>query len=301
MIQWHPAFVAAMKLEFEKDKDVLQLVDDFTLNAKPLQIDLLLLKKVEGCVLHSELGDIFRKHNIVEYKSPYDALDEDVYLKTLAYACLYKSYGDVEGKISRDTVTITFIRDIYPEKLFTFIEEYGMNTVKYASGIYYIENAVLFPTQIIVGAELKKEDHIWLTALSNRLTKEEMRNVLINVNGAKSVYADNVVDSVLKVSIEANKSVVEELRGEYMLESLMELMKPEIDQMKKDALDAGAQIGKQEGIQTGIQTGLIALVHSLKTFCQTPEEVLEQIVKNEGYESTTLDDVKKYYSVAVNK
>lgn len=63
-IQWHPGFVAAMELEFKEDKDKLEFTSEFNLNTKPLQIDLLVIKKEQDVELSSEIGKIFKKYNI---------------------------------------------------------------------------------------------------------------------------------------------------------------------------------------------------------------------------------------------
>lgn len=44
-IQWHPGFVAAMDMEFKEDREKLELESEHNLNKKPLEIDLLIIKK----------------------------------------------------------------------------------------------------------------------------------------------------------------------------------------------------------------------------------------------------------------
>ena len=44
-IQWHPDFVAAMNLEFARNRDELIFEKEYNLNTKPLEIDLLVVKK----------------------------------------------------------------------------------------------------------------------------------------------------------------------------------------------------------------------------------------------------------------
>ena len=44
-IQWHPGFVAAMDMELREDRDILELESEHNLNRKPLEIDLLVIKK----------------------------------------------------------------------------------------------------------------------------------------------------------------------------------------------------------------------------------------------------------------
>lgn len=92
-IQWHPGFVAAMDLELREYRDGLVFEKEYNLNTKPLEIDLLVIKKNTDVQIDNETGRIFRGHNILEYKSPRDELDIDTFYKAAAYASLYKSYG----------------------------------------------------------------------------------------------------------------------------------------------------------------------------------------------------------------
>lgn len=61
-----------MRLELRDDKEFLEYFNEYNLNTKPLQIDLLIIKKLCKAELRSEIGKIFRKHNILEYKSKDD-------------------------------------------------------------------------------------------------------------------------------------------------------------------------------------------------------------------------------------
>lgn len=44
-IQWHPAFISAMNLELLENKNDLVFEREYNLNTKPLEIDLLIIKK----------------------------------------------------------------------------------------------------------------------------------------------------------------------------------------------------------------------------------------------------------------
>lgn len=101
-VQWHPGFIAAMNLELTQNKKDLLFEKEYNLNTKPLEIDLLIIKKEAMADISSEIGKIFRGHNILEYKSPEDHLNIDVFYKTTAYACLYKSYGKTLDEVNRN-------------------------------------------------------------------------------------------------------------------------------------------------------------------------------------------------------
>ena len=83
-IQWHPGFVAAMELEFIEYSSKLDFQREYNLSTKPLQIDLLVIKKDEPVDITNETGRIFRKYNIMEYKSPDDSLNIDTLYKVQA-------------------------------------------------------------------------------------------------------------------------------------------------------------------------------------------------------------------------
>lgn len=87
--QWHPAFTAALMLELKKSWGSLVFEKEHNLNTKPLEIDLLVIKKDAAVMVENEIGELFRGHNIIEYKSPKDHLDIDTFYKTEAYAGLF--------------------------------------------------------------------------------------------------------------------------------------------------------------------------------------------------------------------
>ncbi len=82
--QWHPPFCAAMKLELKDNKKDLSFESELPLNTKPIQLDLLVIKKQKKAIIQNEVGRIFQQHNLFEYKSPEDGLGIDVYFKTPA-------------------------------------------------------------------------------------------------------------------------------------------------------------------------------------------------------------------------
>lgn len=243
-IQWHPGFVAAMNLEFEENRDDLIYEKEYNLNTKPLEIDLLVIKKDSNVQIVNEIGKLFRGHNIVEYKSPDAHLDIDSFYKAGAYGCLYKASGESVDERPADDITISIVRDSKPEGLFRYFEEHHIKVSNPYVGIYYILDAVLFPTQIIVGRELNQKNHTWIKALSNKVQKQEMRELLERVYNLTEKFDKELADSVLEVSIRANKQIVGELRGDdSMCQALLEIMEPEINEIRKFEVQKGQILG----------------------------------------------------------
>lgn len=278
-VQWHPGFVAAMNLEFAKNRDDLEFIKEYNLNSKPLEIDLLVIKKDTDAIIDNEIGAIFKGHNIVEYKSPEDHLDIDTFYKVGAYASLYKSYGETVDSINADDVTVSLVRDTKPVGLFKYFEEHKYLVENPYGGVYYVGGAVLFPTQIIVTKELETDAHIWLRALSDRIGKQDMAELLKRIRGLTEQGDRELADSVLEVSVQVNMQVLEELKGDgSMSEALLEIMRPLVEPLIEPQIEARVEArmepqillreeaakrtGWKEGREEGIQ-GMVDVLHDL--------------------------------------
>ena len=108
--QWHPAFCAAIELELREDNDILHYEREHNLSKKPLEMDLLVIKKDPNRVLKNEIGDFFCGHNILEYKSPGDELGIDDFYKVFGYACIYKEETGGQNEIPAEDITVSLVR-----------------------------------------------------------------------------------------------------------------------------------------------------------------------------------------------
>jgi hypothetical protein len=137
-VQWHPAFYGAMHLELRENKDTLEFTEELILNTLPLRVDMLVVKKKISCEIQNEIGRIFRKHNLVEYKSPDDLFNYGVFIKGIAYAYLYKTRELYIDEIPLEEITLTFVRERKPVKLFKKLRLQKFLIVEKWKGIYYI-------------------------------------------------------------------------------------------------------------------------------------------------------------------
>lgn len=287
-IQWHPGFVAAMTLEFKEYKDILVFENEHNLNTKPLAIDLLIVKKKPSVHISDEIGEFFREHNILEYKSPEDHLNIDTFFKTLAYACLYKAYEKKLNEIKMDSITMSIVRETKPEGLFRNLEECGCTLSKHYNGIYYIKGPLPFPAQIIVTSELDNGSYMWLKALSAKLDKKDIQNLLDNIHQMSEKADKEMAASVLEISMEANKQIAEELKeGDTVFETLMEIMEPKINEIMESKINEIRKAEKKEGLKEGIQ-GTINVLRKLKL-----EDAEIQTMIMEQY-NLTENEVKEY-------
>lgn len=97
---------------------------------------------------------------------------------------------------------------------------------------------MLFPTQIIVAGEMEWRSHVWLKALSGKMKKQDMKELLEKTESIKQKFDRELADSVLEVSIRANQCIVDELGGDdSMCQALLEIMEPEINKIVEEATE----------------------------------------------------------------
>lgn len=132
---------------------------------------------------------------------------------------------------------------------------------------------VLFPAQIVVTKELDPKEHIWLTALSDGMQKQQLKELLERIESFDTKLDRELADAVLGVAIKANWQIAQELRGDgNMCQALMELMEPEINKIKETVREETTQKVTQQVAQKGIKNAISALKASghtndaIKTF-----------------------------------
>lgn len=242
-IQWHPGFYGAAEIELIANKGDLEFLREYNLSKEPIRMDLLIIRKLSDVRIKNEIGHIFKKYNVVEYKSPDDGLSIDDYYKTVGYACLFKGLGETVNQIPAEELTLSIFRESYPRELFAALKDTGMKIEERYHGIYYISGHTLFDTQIIVTGQLDRETHRSLRVLSRKAQEEDVRYFIEETSGLRNPGDRSNVDAVLQVSVSANKELYREIRrrNSAMCEALRELMKDEIEEEKRIAVEAATR------------------------------------------------------------
>ena len=234
LLQWHPAFFAGIQIEFGDEAKYLEFKSEYVLGTKPMMIDVL-VKKKETQILKKNIGKIFRRHNIVEYKSPDDYLCIDDFYKGYAYTYFYKADRTPVNSILLEELTISFVCQNYPRELFRHIvEERKLQIEKMYAGIYYVIGDTL-PIQIIVTGELSKKESLWLRNLTNRLESTKDAEELLK--DYKKHKKNTLYESVMDIIVRANEEKFEEAKK--MCKALEELMKDELEAKKTEGKEIG--------------------------------------------------------------
>jgi hypothetical protein len=217
-IYWHEAFFKALQLELHDYIDVLTFVSEHQLSKEALIMDALIIKKEAGAHIGKNIGEVFRGHNIFEFKSETDSLSVWDYSKVLGYAMIYSAFE----RVPLIDITVSFVVTPKPAAVFKELAKTRGLTVDEAHrGIYYVSGEA-FPVQIIEGKRLAAKENVFLKHLRSGLTTKDMRDVI----GAYRKYGlPEKVDAYLNRLINANTAVAKEVMnmGEMMSEELVEV------------------------------------------------------------------------------
>lgn len=244
-LQWHPAFDAALHIELEEDLNILDIKNEYTLSKKPMRLDILIVKKEGSRKVKKTFGHIFRKHNIIEYKSPEDYLSINDFYKVYGYTCFYQSDTEKVCEIHPTELTITFVSYYYPRKMIEHLQkERNLEVRRYAQGIYHLEGDQI-PIQVVVTKELSEQDYYWLQNLRTDLEGREEINELVRryEERKSSRYYQAVMDLIVR----ANKEKMEEER--YMCEALHELFAEDVEKAVEEVVGKVREEAKKEEAQ----------------------------------------------------
>lgn len=110
LLQWHPAFFAGLQIELSEEAEYLSFESEHMLSSRPMQLDILVIKKDRERQIRKNIGQIFRTYNIVEYKSPDDSLTIDDFYKVYGYTCFYKADTGKTNEIRAEEKLFELIR-----------------------------------------------------------------------------------------------------------------------------------------------------------------------------------------------
>ncbi|MBQ6845064.1 MAG: hypothetical protein IJO60_10565 [Agathobacter sp.] len=216
----------------------------------------MVIKKKTDISLKNEIGKIFQKYNLLEYKSPKDDLNYDVFLKGIAYAYLFKSYEKHVDDILLTEVTLTFIRENPPLKLFRKLKEINFVVEEVAPGIYYINRYSELLIQIVVTKELDEKQHVWINSLTNNISVQHARKLVKITKDLTDLDDQNYADSIWEVVATENVELIRCLREDKeMCNALAKIMKPEID----EAFDDGFNNGQLTQLFNLLKKGIITI------------------------------------------
>jgi hypothetical protein len=162
--------------KYQENGDVT-LTDECQLSRGPLKIDAVIVKKNHDVVLELPWAKFFRKHNIIEYKSPVDSPPTiAVFDKLIGYARIYASQYDV--KITDITATLVCAKE--PVALFETLEsEYDYEILRKDDGIYYIMQKGTTAEKVLAIQIAVEDSELMLIALDEKMAADAETNAKV--------------------------------------------------------------------------------------------------------------------------
>ena len=203
-LYWHEAFYEALQLELYEYTDALKFIYEHQLSKEALRMDVLVIKKDKNIIIEKNIGRIFKKCNIFEYKSESDSFSVWDYNKILGYTFLYSSFE----KIPMSEITLSVSITMHPRKLVKFLEnERGLKVKIVGDGIYYVDGEIV-PVQILESKRLSPDSNLFLRNLRSNLKPIEMIKTLQSYKDKKpfdekNVYLDRLIRANPKILTEA--------------------------------------------------------------------------------------------------
>ncbi len=224
ILQWHDGFHAALQIELQGEAAHLRFCSEYELYKKSLRIDTVVMKDSEDKPVQKNIGKIFRKHNLIEYKSPDDYISIDDFYKVYGYACLYQSNTEKVHEISMEDITITFVCSHYPRKMMKILkQERNIGAVQKGKGIYWLTNDPL-TMQIIVVTQLPAKENRWLSSLKRDLAMDMNTKRLLREY--KRCRESNLYQAAMDLIMRANQKTMEEA-GNMVCDALKEIFADE--------------------------------------------------------------------------
>ena len=264
-----------MQIELSDEAEFLQFFKEYSLTDGPLRADTLIIKKDPERRIQKNIGQIFRRFNVVEYKNPWESLTVRTYYQAVSYAAVFQSHTDRENAVLPEEITLTLVGNHYPRKLFRFLEDfYNARIEQSFSGIYYVGGAV-FPTQVIVQKELPAEENVWLSRLRQDLKME------IDVAALAQAYRGKeenpLYSEAMDLIVNANWELYKE--SEKMCNALNELFADKMERARESGLAEGEKKGRAEGRTEGRAEGRsLSVLALLEDLGQIPSSLRERIM-----------------------
>jgi hypothetical protein len=153
-----------------------------------------------GLVVEKNTARIFKRINILEYKSPEDYFSVYDFYKVLSYTYLYAAPNKTD---TRD-MTVSIIETRHPRDLFTYFEEENRSVTATSPGVYVVGGYPV-AVQVIESKKLPFEENLWLKGLSDDLS------AAAGAIPGESRKRTAETGAYIQVILSANKETIEEI------------------------------------------------------------------------------------------
>ena len=239
-VEYHYGFYGAIHTQYEPTHVKMEYLQEHELGAEPVRMDMLLLK-LEDTPLTDPIGSFFRRHNVLEYKSPKDSLNISAFYKAQGYALLYKGLEQSPNDIPISDLTVSLFRHTFPREMFKALKAQGLDFACCYPGIYRISGALSVPTQVVVTSQLPEGEYSAFKVLAKNASKADIIRILELADGLDPRMTE-YVRAILNVSVVINERTIDEIKeAGIMPEAVRRIFKEELEEEKKKGREERSQ------------------------------------------------------------
>ena len=243
---WHrQGFEVILRIDMHPYGDKVQILTEQSLGEEPPRSDYVILAASETQKMAKAVYQFFRRFNIIEYKNPYDALNERVIRKIIGYANFYIGIASHADEIPADQVTISIFRAVKNRELFDKMTAAGELERTAEPGIYRVNGLTDLPFQIVITSELQGSDYAKFRVLVDHEQADmgDIRQVFEDGEGETDSSVQDYYRVFLNFVGQKNPAKFGTIKGvdQTMDDFLMELMRPRIEREKAEYAEKYAE------------------------------------------------------------
>ena len=232
-VEYHNGFYGAVHAIYEPMNVQMEYMQEHDLGDEPIRMDMLIIKK-DSAPLTDPIGSFFRTHNVLEYKSPADALTIDDFFKAQGYALIYKGLGKTVNAVPLKELTVTLFRHSYPREMFEALRNEGFQTVETHPGVTCVTGPISVPAQVVTASRLPPGEYEEFKILAKNAKKEDVLKVLGKFDADEKMA--EYVSAIIRVSASVNDGLFEKIKEEStMSEAIKRIFSKEIAEERREA------------------------------------------------------------------
>ena len=256
---WHREFEDAIQLTIEAWDVGAWTIREHELGEDPPRTDLIV---VTGNGLPENVEDVFSfflYQNALEFKGPGDRLDWLTLRKSAGYGHFLIATAKKEENITADNVTLSiFVSEVNETE---FVEMIAKGTLTQADtpGVYTVHGLTDIPFQVVIIGELEGEAYAAYRVLKKHAEVTDVELLLDRLQKADEENDQNMMDRLHRILDLVEKknpgSVADKIEEMKTMKSVfMDVLKPEIDVVVKDAVTTARADERDKTTRTNLFT-----------------------------------------------
>ena len=245
---WHREFEDVLQLDVDSWHTNSWIDTEVTIGEDAPRADFII---VNNDALPDSVKPIFRhlrRHNVIEYKGPGEAVTRRMIWKTAGYGCLLIGTTK-ETQYREDELTLTIFASRKSGKL-------GLLADTDTPGIYQVTGVTALPYYVVITDELEGKEYAAYRALTDHAKPGDVETILAVFKTAETAEARDRYHRILQLIELKNPGIVEKLiEGDAKMESVfMKVFEPQINERVAEAVREQRDVNLYKYVAAGGMT-----------------------------------------------